>query len=79
MSIVSQRIDLICYLSENVVKELNKKLRYTYTNVDVIDIIANDEYENDLIKYLNCQIDRFNNGNFEIRIDVINKLYKVMY
>ena len=78
MSIVSQRTDLICYLSENVVKELNKKLRYTYPNIDVIDIIANDEYENDLIKYLNCQIDRFN-GNYETRIDVINKLYKVMY
>ena len=80
--IISQKIDIIDDILEDLMDELNYSLRKDKPNIQLIDVFNDDrnQYENVIIKFINYHINRFNKSNdLQIRLDVINTFYRMLY
>ena len=80
--IISQKMDIIDYILEDLMDKLNYSLRKDKPNIPLIDVLNDDkkQYENVIIKFINYHINRFNNSNdLQIRIRVINIFYRMLY
>ena len=81
--ILSPRQDIICYILEYLTRCLTS---YLHKNMNDIEYVAKylSDNENDQdyidrsINYINYQIRRYNEEQFEVKINVINNLYEFM-
>ena len=80
--IISQKNEFICIILEDLMDKLNNNLKRDKPNIPLLDVLNDDKnlYENVIVKFINYHINRFNqSNNLEIRLNVINTIYRMLY
>ena len=73
---------MICIILEDLIDKLNHNFKRDKPNIPLIDVLNDDknQHETVIIKFINYHINRFNQSdNLQIRLHVINTIYRMLY